>query len=104
MRHALACANADAHIVAIDGTRRPRPDGLTLKETVDGIHAGSNALVVADCGSLDDAAAAVVAGADLVATTLAGYTGERNKTLGPDLQLIEDIVAADLGRPHPNPG
>lgn len=99
LRHALAVANAGAHIVAIDGTRRPRPDGLTLAETVAGIRAGSQALVMADCGSSDDAAAAVEAGADLVGTTLAGYTGERSKTHGPDLELLEQIAAAGLGRP-----
>lgn len=99
LRHALAVASAGAHIVAIDGTRRPRPDGLSLAETVAGIRAGSQALVMADCGSFDDAAAAVEAGADLVGTTLAGYTGERSKTHGPDLELLEQIAAAGLGRP-----
>jgi N-acylglucosamine-6-phosphate 2-epimerase len=99
LRHALSCANAGAHIVAIDGTRRPRPDGLTLAETVAGIHAESNALVMADCGSLDDAVAAAAAGADLIGTTLAGYSGERPKTDGPDLELIAQIATAALGRP-----
>ncbi|MDJ0317984.1 N-acetylmannosamine-6-phosphate 2-epimerase [Arthrobacter antibioticus] len=99
LRHALACANAGAHIVAIDGTRRPRPDGLTLAETIAGIHADSNALVMADCGSFDDVVAAVESGADLIGTTLAGYSGERAKTDGPDLELIAAIAAAQLGRP-----
>lgn len=99
LRHALSCAGAGADIVAIDGTRRPRPDGLTLAETIAGIHAQSNSLVMADCGSLDDAIAAAEAGADLIGTTLAGYTGERPKTDGPDLELLAEIVAADLGRP-----
>ncbi|POH61235.1 N-acetylmannosamine-6-phosphate 2-epimerase [Arthrobacter glacialis] len=99
LRHALACANAGAHIVAIDGTRRPRPDGLSLAETIAGIHAESNALVMADCGSFDDAVAAVEAGADLIGTTLAGYSGERPKTEGPDLELLAEIAAADLGKP-----
>lgn len=99
LRHALACANAGAHIVAIDGTRRPRPDGLSLAETIAGIHAESNALVMADCGSFDDAVAAAEAGADLIGTTLAGYSGERPKTDGPDLELLAEIAAADLGKP-----
>lgn len=99
LRHALSCANAGAHIVAIDGTRRPRPDGLTLTETITGIHTESNALVMADCGSLEDAIAAAAAGADLIGTTLAGYTGERPKTEGPDLELIAQIAAANLGKP-----
>lgn len=99
LRHALSCASAGADIVAIDGTRRPRPDGLTLAETIAGIHAQSNSLVMTDCGSLDDAIAAAGAGADLIGTTLAGYTGERPKTDGPDLELLAEIVAADLGKP-----
>ncbi|GAB2742444.1 N-acetylmannosamine-6-phosphate 2-epimerase [Sinomonas soli] len=99
LRHALAVAAAGAHVVAIDGTRRGRPDGLTLAETVAGVHAQSHALVMADCGSLDDAFAAADAGADLIGTTLAGYTGERPTTDGPDLELIAAVAAADLGRP-----
>lgn len=99
LRHALAVANAGAHVVAIDGTRRARPDRLTLAQTVAGIHAESHALVMADCGSLEDAAAAVDAGADLVGTTLAGYSGERPKTQGPDLELLEQIAAAAFGVP-----
>ncbi len=99
LRHALAVANAGAHVVAVDGTRRQRPDGLTLAQTVAGIHAESHALVMADCGSFDDAAAAVEAGADLIGTTLSGYSGERPKTDGPDLELIKQIAAAGFGVP-----
>lgn len=99
LQHALAVAHAGAHVVAIDGTRRVRPDGLTLAQTVAGIHAESHALVMADCGSFEDAAAAVEAGADLVGTTLSGYTGERPKTSGPDLELLGQIAAADFGVP-----
>ncbi|TPV51088.1 N-acetylmannosamine-6-phosphate 2-epimerase [Pseudarthrobacter phenanthrenivorans] len=99
LRHALAVANAGAHIVAIDGTRRARPDKLTLAQTVAGIHTEFHALVMADCGSLQDAAAAVEAGADLIGTTLAGYSGERPKTQGPDLELLEHIAAAGFGVP-----
>ena len=99
LRHALAVANAGAHVVAVDGTRRRRPDGLSLGETVSGIHAESHALVMADCGSFDDALASVEAGADRIGTTLSGYTGERPKSDGPDLELLEALSAADLGIP-----
>ena len=98
-RHALAVAHAGAHIVALDGTRRERPDGLDLKQTIELVHAESHALVMADCGSLDDALNAAEAGADLVGTTLAGYSGERPKTQGPDLELLEAIAAAGLSVP-----
>lgn len=99
IHHALAVANAGAHIVALDGTRRERPDGKSLEETITAVHQRSAALVMADCGSLADALAAAQAGADLIGTTLAGYTGEREKTEGPDLQLIEQIAAAGLEQP-----
>ncbi len=98
-RHALAVANAGAHIVALDGTRRERPDGLTLKQTIDMVHEQSHALVMADCGSLADAMNAAEAGADLIGTTLAGYSGERPKTEGPDLELLAAIAMAGLGIP-----
>ncbi|SDS59956.1 N-acetylmannosamine-6-phosphate 2-epimerase [Microterricola viridarii] len=94
LRHALAVAEAGAAVVAIDGTRRPRPDGLDVAETVAGIHTQSGALVMADCGSLGDAVAAAAAGADIIGTTLSGYTGEREKVDGPDLELIAEIRAA----------
>ena len=91
-------AEAGADIVAIDGTRRPRPDGLSLAATIEGLRAHSDALIMADCGSLDDAIAAEAAGADLLGTTLSGYTGERPKSVGPDLELI-GLIARHCLRP-----
>lgn len=91
LAHARAVADAGADIVAIDGTRRPRPDGLTLAETIAQLRETHDVLVMADCGSLDDAIAAEKAGADIIGTTLSGYTGERPKTAGPDLELITQI-------------
>ncbi|TAP27248.1 N-acetylmannosamine-6-phosphate 2-epimerase [Arthrobacter sp. S41] len=99
IHHALAVANAGAHIVALDGTSRERPDGKSLTETITAVHERTGALVMADCGSLNDALAAAEAGADLIGTTLAGYTGEREKTEGPDLELLAQIAGAQLGRP-----
>ncbi|MFF1539601.1 N-acetylmannosamine-6-phosphate 2-epimerase [Microbacterium sp. NPDC058269] len=96
--HAKAVADAGADIVALDGTRRPRPDGLTLAETIEGLRAHTDALIMADCGSLDDAIAAEAAGADILGTTLSGYTGERPKTPSPDRELIE-LITADCRRP-----
>lgn len=94
LQQALAVANSGAHIVAVDGTRRRRPDGLSLGQTIEGLRAASHALVMADCGSQDDAVAAADAGADIIGTTLSGYTGERPRTTGPDLELVADIANA----------
>lgn len=89
--HALAVAEAGAEIVAVDGTRRPRPDGLTLSQTIDAIHEQTGALVMADVGDVDDALHSEDGGADLIGTTLAGYTGSRPRTDGPDLELVADL-------------
>jgi len=90
--HARAVADAGADIIALDGTRRARPDGLTLAETIGEIRTHSDALIMADCGSLDDALAAEAAGADIIGTTLSGYSGEREKSVGPDLELITQVA------------
>ncbi len=90
--HALAVLAAGADVVAVDGTRRPRPDGRDLAATIAAIRAvHPGAVVMADCGSVDDAVAAERAGADLLGTTLAGYTGERPRTDGPDLDLLDEV-------------
>ncbi|QRZ61880.1 N-acetylmannosamine-6-phosphate 2-epimerase [Rothia sp. ZJ932] len=99
LHHALAVANAGAHVVALDGTTRERPDGLSLAEVVAGVHENSNALVMADCDSLEAALAAAEAGADFIGTTLAGYTDTRPKTDGPDLDLLSAIASAEIGIP-----
>lgn len=93
LRHARCCASAGADIVAIDATRRPRPDGRTYTDTVHALH-DEGIIVMADCGSFADAQQAVDAGTDIISTTLAGYTGEREKTDGPDFELLEEMIAA----------
>ena len=98
----IEVAGTGADVVALDGTRRPRPDGLTLAETVVGLReAHPDVLVMADCGSVGDAVAALDAGVDILGTTLAGYTGEREKTDGPDWEVVDGIVelARESGTP-----
>lgn len=91
---ALAVAHAGAHIVALDATRRPRPDGGSLRSIVDAVHSETGALVLGDVGSMADAAAAVDAGVDAVATTLAGYTDERPSDGGPDIALVAELASS----------
>ena len=65
---------AGADLVALDGTLRPRPDGQPLDRQIRRIHDELGVPVLADVDSLDAGLAARDAGADLVATTLSGYT------------------------------
>ncbi|GAA3343115.1 N-acetylmannosamine-6-phosphate 2-epimerase [Curtobacterium pusillum] len=93
LAHAVVIANVGAEIVAIDGTRRPRPDGRTLSETVRDFRNESSALLMADVGSVADGLAAVEAGVDCLSTTLCGYTDERPKSDGPDLEVLAELVS-----------
>jgi len=88
----IEVAHTGVEIVALDGTTRPRPDGTSLRDCIVAIHE-HGALAMADCGSVDDAAASIEAGADCVGTTLAGYTDARALTPGPDFDLLRDMVA-----------
>ena len=82
---------AGARLVALDGTRRPRPGGEQLREVISAIQqAGGCAL--ADIGTFDDALHAVACGADAVGTTLSGYTPDSPKLPGPDFPLLERLA------------
>jgi N-acylglucosamine-6-phosphate 2-epimerase len=98
LEHALAVVDAGAHIVAIDGTGRSRPDGRDLATTIAAIHERTGALVLADVSTLEEGVAAAKAGADAVATTLSGYTAYSRPPTGPDLELIR-ALAARVGVP-----
>ena len=91
--HARAVAEAGAEIVAIDATGRPRPDRSTVPEVVQGLRRSHPCLVMADVSTLEEGVAAAAAGADLVATTLAGYTPYSRRRSGPDLELVAALAA-----------
>lgn len=90
--HARAVAQAGADIVALDGTPRERPDGLTFAETVRRFRDISDLPLMADCDCLESALDAADAGVEFIGTTLAGYTDARERTEGPDLALLEQLA------------
>ena len=89
--HEVAAAGAD--IVAVDGTLRPRPNGVGLAEFLGSLGGELSQPVLADVDSLAAGMAAREAGAAAVATTLAGYTGERPPPEEPDLELVGRLAA-----------
>ena len=91
LSHARACIAAGADVVALDATGRPRPDGRTFEETVEALR--GETLIMADCACMDDVRRAVAAKVDIISTTLAGYTDDRPKTDGPDLEFVREAVA-----------
>jgi N-acylglucosamine-6-phosphate 2-epimerase len=90
---AATVVRAGADIIAIDATHRPRRGGLSPEELIEQIHDTLNCLVMADIDTLQSGLAAAKAGADIIATTLAGYTDGRPTTVGPDLQLVAELAA-----------
>ncbi|MEX0427382.1 N-acetylmannosamine-6-phosphate 2-epimerase [Nocardioides sp. DS6] len=84
---ALAVVAAGAAVVAVDATQRPRPDGRDFADTVAAVHE-AGALVMADVSTLDEGLAAAHAGADVIATTLSGYTPHSLTQTEPDLALV----------------
>ncbi|MFC8448266.1 N-acetylmannosamine-6-phosphate 2-epimerase [Kitasatospora sp. NPDC057223] len=92
-RHAVEVARTGADIVALDATDRPRPDGRPLAESIDAVHAAGR-LVMADVSTEAEGVRAAGLGADLVGTTLSGYTEGSPRTEGPDLRLVERLAGA----------
>ncbi|MFI6265609.1 N-acetylmannosamine-6-phosphate 2-epimerase [Micromonospora sp. NPDC051006] len=91
--HAVEVALAGAEIVAVDATHRPRPDDRSFADTVRALRDRTAALVLADVATVAEGVAAVEAGADAVATTLAGYTSASPCSDGPDLALVDRLSA-----------
>jgi len=87
-------ADAGAAIIALDCTPRPRPGGVTADQLIRRIKEELQLPVMADISTLEEAVAAERAGADLVATTLSGYTAYSRKTDGPDWDLLRETVQA----------
>ena len=89
---ARTIALAGADVIALDGTARPRPNGETLTSIIHRIHEELGQPVMADCSTLDEGLAAVIAGANAVSTTLSGYTSYSPKMEEPDIELLRALI------------
>jgi N-acylglucosamine-6-phosphate 2-epimerase len=88
----IAAAGAD--LIALDATPRPRSGGETVEGLIRRIKEELKLPVMADISTLEEAVAAERMGADLVATTLSGYTSYAPRGEGPDWTLLEAIIGA----------
>lgn len=90
---AQVIAAAGADIIAVDATARSRPDGLTPAQAIQ-LYKGELGLpIMADISTLDEGIAAAEAGADIVATTMSGYTPYSPQQETPDFDLIAALAA-----------
>lgn len=95
-RRVHAAGSPPPAIVAFDATPRPRPHGEDWRTLLRRIQRELGALAMADISTLDEGIAAAEAGADLIATTLSGYTPytrERAASGDPDLELVRQLAA-----------
>lgn len=92
LRHALAVAEAGAAVIAIDATDRARPQPGTLAGFIEAIHAQTGCLVLADISTLEEGIAAEAAGADMVSTTMSGYTEYSPQQREPDVALVAALA------------
>lgn len=80
------------HLIALDGTTRPRPGGEQLRDLIRSIH-DAGALALTDVATVRDADYAVSSAADAVGTTLSGYTADSPLSDEPDFDLLGELVA-----------
>lgn len=85
---------AGSDIIALDCTHRPHPYNTNGFEMIKQIKEKFGCLVMADISNFEEGVAAANAGADIVATTLAGYTDYTPHTEGPDFDLVRRLAAA----------
>jgi N-acylglucosamine-6-phosphate 2-epimerase len=90
--HAVAVAEAGADIIAIDATTRNRPGDEKLADIITLIHQQLNKPVMADVDTYEAAQLAVNAGADIVGTTLFGYTAQTKNFSPPGWELLTQII------------
>lgn len=82
---------AKVDLVALDATKRLRPNGESFEELVNYIQ-NHGIKVMADISTLEEAITAEALGVDCISTTLSGYTPyTEREQYGPDLNLIKAV-------------
>ena len=85
-------AQSGADIIALDATRRPRPNGEIIEALIPRIRKNLQRPVMADIATFEEGLFAADCGADIVATTLCGYTAESQGASLPALNLLENLA------------
>lgn len=97
MKEVDELAETGVPVIALDCTARKRQDGRSVAQNLQEIKQKyPDILLMADIATAEEGIHAWKAGADIVGTTLAGYTKESKRSDGPDIDLIQQLVAAGV--------
>ena len=88
----IELVKAGADIIAFDGTMRERPNGAKLEDLIKYIKINKR-VSMADISTVEEGINAAKLGANMLSTTLSGYTQfSKNRGEGPDFELLEQLV------------
>ncbi len=91
LKTVLALAEAGCDIIALDATKRPRPEG-NLETFLQKVRKETGLPMLADISTLEEGLAAEAAGAELISTTLSGYTSYSLQQEAPDIDLVAKLA------------
>ncbi len=94
--HAAGVTWAGADLVALEATFECQPDTSVLGELVRRVREELRLPVMADVSNVGEGLRAHALGADLVATTLSGYTSDSPRQEDPDLGLVRELSSRGL--------
>lgn len=93
IKDVIELVEAGADVIATDATQRKRPNNEKLQDLITYIHINKR-LAMADISTLEEGLNAKELGADIISTTLAGYTLEsaNSPASEPDFELLKQLV------------
>lgn len=93
IKEVIELVEAGADVIATDATQRKRPNNEKLQDLIKYIHINKR-LAMADISTLEEGLNAKELGADIISTTLAGYTLEsaNSPASEPDFELLKQLV------------